>query len=93
MEKTIVLTINGTDITFNMTAKDHTAYVNEVMPSNKVAPAHNLLMRTVSSDSKDALKELLKLPGMAINVTAKLMEEFTPDIVITVGKSSKSPNE
>jgi len=88
MEKTIVLTINGKDITFKVGMDDYNKLVNEMTPTNKVSPAHNFLMRTVEDGSKDDLKELLKLPGAAVEILGQVVGEYVPDLQITVGKPS-----
>ncbi len=93
MEKTIVLTLNDEDITFHMTGDHHAAYLNEFMPNNKVAPAHNLLMRAVDPADKDTLKKFLELKTIAMPLVEALVSEFTPDITIMVGKSKKPPKE
>lgn len=88
MEKTITLNVNGTDFDFHMTSQQHTAFVNETLPHNRVNPAFNLLMRVVDDEQKEDLKEILKpLPAISLGVVEKLMEEYMPDIRITVGKS------
>ncbi|BCS89965.1 putative phage tail assembly chaperone [Pseudodesulfovibrio sediminis] len=93
MNKTITLEVNGTDLTFEMTPDAYNKFINEMQPTNKVAPAHSLLMRTVTDDTKDDLKDLLKKPGAALELVGSLVSEYTPDLSIIVGKSKKSPNE
>lgn len=88
MDKTITLTVNGKDLTFNVEEADYTKFINEMQPNNKVAPAHNFLMRAVDEASKDDLKDLLKLPGASVNIVGSLVEEYVPDLQITVGKPS-----
>ena len=68
MQKTIRLSINGTDLTFDVTTELYNKYVNEMMPNNKVAPAHNFAMRCVADGSREDLKSLLELPGAAIQI-------------------------
>lgn len=94
MEKTITLTINDVDFDFTMTPQQHTAFVNESLPHNRVNPAYNLLMRVVDPEKKEALKEILQpLPAISLGVVEKLMEEYMPDITITVGKSKGPLNK
>lgn len=93
MDKNITLEVNGDDLTFDMTPDAYNKFINEMQPTNKVAPAHSLLMRTVTDDSRDALKKLLKQPGAALNLVGSLVEEYTPDLTVVVGKPKKSPNE
>lgn len=93
MEKTIILDINGSEIRFDVGMDAYNKFINEMTPNNKVSPAHNFLMRTVSDDSRDALKSLLEMPGAAVEIVGNLVEEYTPDLNITVGKSKGSPTK
>lgn len=84
MAKSIVLTIAGTDISFSPDMATYSKYINEMSMSNKVAPAHNFLIRIVEADSKEALLKIMEQPGATLQVVAKLLEEYTPDLEITV---------
>ncbi len=87
MKKQIVLTITNSDIGFSMTTDDYNNYLNEIMPDNKVAPAHNLLMRVVDSKQKDTLRELLdNSPGASLQIAGALTKEFAPSIEVSVKK-------
>lgn len=86
MEKPIKLTVNGQDIAFNVSVDAYNAYVNEMMPNNKVAPSHNFLMRTVAGENREALTEVLKLPGAPIELAGAVVEAYRPELSITVKK-------
>ena len=86
MEKTIELEVNGSEIAFTVTPEDYNAYVNEMMPNSKVAPSHNFLVRTVAKENREALVDLLKIPGMAINLAGAVVQEYVPEISIAVKK-------
>jgi hypothetical protein len=87
MKKTIVLTIAGTEFSFNMSTNDYNSYLNEIMPDNKVAPAHNLVMRTIESTQKEDLKTVFETsPGAAMQIVGLLNQEFAPSIEISVKK-------
>lgn len=86
MDKQISLKVNGTPLTFNMSLGIYNRYLNELQPTNKVAPATNLLTRTVDTASKAALQEMLQLPGMSVLLASALIEHFTPDIEIELGE-------
>lgn len=87
MKKTIILTVAGTDFSFDVTTNDYNGYMNEIMPANKVAPAHNLLIRTVDAKQKDDLKKLLEdSPGATLQMVNMINEEFAPALQITVKK-------
>ncbi|EAX1768329.1 hypothetical protein AC220_25670, partial [Salmonella enterica] len=53
---------------------------------NKVAPAKNYLMRCVHPEDKEALEKLIHRPGAALQIAAKLNEDFAVDLDITVKK-------
>lgn len=87
MKKQIALLISGTSIGFTMTTEDYNGYLNEIMPDNKVAPAHNLVMRTVDADSKETLRSILDTsPGASMQIAGLLTQEFAPSIEISVKK-------
>lgn len=88
MDKQITLIVDDEDILFNVGADDYNAFVNEMQPNNKVTPAHNFLVRTVNSDNKEQLLEKLKLPGAALQLVGSLVQEYLPDISVSVGKPS-----
>jgi hypothetical protein len=82
----IVLTIQDRDVTFAPTVDVYNDYLNSMMPNNKVAPAHNFVMRCAVPEDKDHVRELLKLPGAAIQIAGTIVEQYTPDLNIMVGK-------
>ena len=87
MKKKINLTIAGTDISFTMSIEDYNSYMNEIMPDNKIAPAHNLVMRAVDSEYKEAIRKVLDTsPGASLQIAGLLTLEFAPAIEITVKK-------
>ena len=82
MQKTITLTANKAELTFEVTTDKYNKYINELSLSNKIAPAHNFLMRCVVEDSRPALKELLEQPGFAVQIASFVVEEFQPDLTL-----------
>ncbi|MCM2317947.1 MAG: putative phage tail assembly chaperone [Pseudomonas sp.] len=92
-QRQIVLTIGAADFAFTLTAQDVTKYFNAMTPSNKVAPAHNLLVTTVQADQKAALRELLGNPVLTIQVAGALIQEYSPDVEVTVKKPSSEPTD
>ena len=88
MQKTITLTANKAELTFEVTTDKYNKYINELSLSNKIAPAHNFLMRCVVEDSRPALKELLEQPGFAVQIASFVVEEFQPDLTLALGKYS-----
>lgn len=80
----IALVVAGTELTFEPTLTAYNSYINDLMPSDKVAPAHNYLRKIVASESKAALDEVLKRPGAALQIAAVVNEQFAPTLEITV---------
>ncbi|WP_035075179.1 putative phage tail assembly chaperone [Maridesulfovibrio zosterae] len=71
---------------FDVELTVYNQYINEMMPNNKVTPAHNFLMRSIIPEHKDELAEMLKIPSASLQIAAAVVEEYTPDLEITVGK-------
>ena len=86
MDKTVILIVNDEEMAFDVTLEAFNAYMNEMTPASKVAPSHNFLVRTVREESKSALTELLKLPGAPLELAGAVVEDYKPDLRITVGK-------
>ena len=84
MSKKITLTIAGTDISFEPTMTAYNSFINDMMPNDKVAPAHNYLKKIVCQESKEALDDLLKRPSAALQLAGAVNKEFAPDLDITV---------
>lgn len=86
MQKDITLIVNGQELTFSVDTASYNRYVNELLPTNKVAPAENFLRRTITAEHKDALKAVLDMPGSAVQLAGSLVTDFMPDLEIEVGK-------
>ncbi|WP_445946381.1 putative phage tail assembly chaperone [Shewanella sp.] len=88
MKKTIVLTIAGTDFSFNVTANDHGDYIDSVARgSSMTAASHNFLMRTIDSEQKEDFKKLLETsPGTELQIASAVKVEFSPVLEIAVKK-------
>ena len=89
----ITLTVGAAEFAFTLTAQDVTKYFNALTATNKVAPGHNLLTSTVLPEQKDALRPLLLNPVMTMQLAGALLEEYTPDVEITVKKPSPALND
>ncbi|EKD5379855.1 putative phage tail assembly chaperone [Salmonella enterica subsp. enterica serovar Anatum] len=86
-ENTIItLTVAGVDIRFAPTEAIYNKFVNEMSMDNKVAPAKNYLMRCVHPEDREKLEKLIHRPGAALQMAAKLNEDFAVDLDITVKK-------
>lgn len=84
MSKTLSLTVAGQDLSFEPTMTAYNGYINDLLPGDKVAPSHNYLKRIVTPESKDALDELLKRPGAALQLAGAINAEFAPTLEIAV---------
>lgn len=85
-EKKIVLLVGKDEIEFNVTTDEFNRYINEVTPSDKVSPSKRLLRRTVVNPEQKELIDTLCDRGLAIQMAAKLIEEFQGEIEIEVKK-------
>ena len=84
----ITLQIGELDFTFTLAPQDVTKYFNAVTPNNKVAPSNNLLTTTVQAGQLDALRPFLRNPVLTMQLAGLLLEEYAPDIEVTVKKPS-----
>ena len=84
MSKKMTLTVAGTDISFEPTMTAYNSLINDMMPNDKVAPAHNYLKKIVCPESKEALDDLLKRPSAALQLAGAINKEFAPELEITV---------
>ncbi len=89
----ITLEIAGQDFTFTLAAQDVTKYFNAVTQNNKVAPSHNLLTTTVQQAQLATLRPLLTNPMLTMKVAGALLEEYAPDVEVTVKKPSPELND
>ncbi|EAA5550816.1 hypothetical protein IP180_004047 [Salmonella enterica] len=83
---TITLTVAGTDIRFIPTEAIYNKFVNEMAMDNKVAPTKNYLTRCVHPEDRESLGKVIDRPGAALQIAAKLNENFAIDLDITVKK-------
>ena len=84
----IILSIGETEFTFSPTVADHNNYTNELMPDNKIAPAHQFLTRTVEPGQKEALTELLnKVPGLVMDVFMEVNKASKGGVKVTLKNS------
>lgn len=88
----ITLELGDQEFTFTLTPADVTKYFNSMTPSNKVAPANNLLVNTVHQEQRATLKSHLGNPVMVMQLAGALMEEYAPNVEVIVKKSSSTLN-
>lgn len=92
-KREITLEVGDKEFTFELTPQDVTKYFNAVTQANKVAPANNLLVNTVKQEERASLKALLGNPVLVMQLAGALLEEYGPDVEITVKKPSITPND
>lgn len=80
----ITLNVGTTELKFVPTMVAYNGFINDMLPNDKVAPAHNYLKKIVCPESKEALDELLKRPGASLQLAGAINAEFAPDLEITV---------
>ncbi|HIF9091451.1 putative phage tail assembly chaperone [Photobacterium damselae] len=86
-QQVIALTIGSQTLSFVPTEVEYNDYMNEMMPANKVAPAHNFVFATVQEDDKQKLREITsKNPGAAMQIASAIFAEFAPELSIKVKK-------
>jgi len=86
-EQVVTLNVGTEELAFQPTEVEYNDYMNELMPDNKVAPAHNFLFNCVTEESKDALRSITNAnPSAAVQLTAAVMAEYAPQLEITVKK-------
>ena len=89
----ITLEIGDQEFTFQLTPQDVTKYFNAVNQNNKVSPANNLLVTTVKQEERASLKGMLGNPVLVMQLAGTLLEEYGPDVEVTVKKPSTTPND
>ncbi|NNA92868.1 putative phage tail assembly chaperone [Pseudomonas gessardii] len=89
----ITLEIGDKEFTFALTPQDITKYFNSTNQNNKVSPANNLLVTTVKQEERASLKAMLGNPVLVMELAGTLLEEYGPDVEITVKKPSTTPND
>ncbi|PWE46178.1 hypothetical protein C9I50_00405 [Pseudomonas prosekii] len=92
-KRDITLEVGDKEFTFALTPQDVTKYFNAVTQNNKVSPANNLLVTTVQQEQRAALKTQLGNPVLVMQLAGALLEEYGPDVEITVKKPSLTPND
>jgi hypothetical protein len=82
----ITLQVGEKEFTFTLTPVDVSKYFNTLNANNKVAPANNLLTQTVKQEQLASLRPLLANPVSTLQLAGALLEEYSPDLAITVKK-------
>ncbi|WOZ76043.1 putative phage tail assembly chaperone [Kosakonia sacchari] len=80
----IKLMVAGAELVFTPNTTAYNKFINEMSMDNKVAPAVNYLNRIVAAESKDALADIVKRPGAALQLVNKINEVYAPELEIEV---------
>jgi len=80
----IEIKVNGLELVFEPNVTAYNKFINEMAPDNKVAPATNFLRRIVQPGSKEALEQILALPGGAVKLVGKVNEIYSPELEFEV---------
>ncbi|MGL5953486.1 MAG: putative phage tail assembly chaperone [Providencia rustigianii] len=83
-KKTITLTINEKDISFEPNITAYNGMINDMSLDNKVAPITTYLKRIVTPECKEFLDELLAIPSAAMQIVEQVNKEYAPKLEISV---------
>jgi len=78
----VVMTVNGTELTFEPNTTAYNKFINEMAMDNKMAPSNNYLRRIVASECKEALDVILELPGAALQIVGFVNDHYAPKLEI-----------
>ncbi len=84
-KKKIVIEGGAKPLKFDVGIADFNKMQNDMLPTNKVAPAENFLMACIDPSQKDYLVELFD-QGLGLDLANIVGEQFKPAMVFTVKK-------
>ncbi|HFK5775817.1 TPA: putative phage tail assembly chaperone [Enterobacter ludwigii] len=86
----ITLTVAGTELNFEPNLTAYNQLINSgAREKNAVGVVNEYLVKIVAPDSREALKELLKRPGVGMQISQVVNDEYAPALDIEVKKSSE----
>lgn len=80
----IVLAVGSIELTFEPNTTAYNGLINDMAMDNKIAPAFKYLRRIISKETKDALDEILKTPGAALQLVDQVNQVYAPKLEIEV---------
>lgn len=91
MSQQTTVTIDDQDFDFSIGVDDYNRYINETNPNDKVAPAFNFLMRTVSDKQKDDFKKVVLIDGkpngfLVMQVAGEMVGDFAGSVQVSLKK-------
>lgn len=93
-----IISVGEQDLTFDVSMDDYNKFINDTLPHDKVAPAFNLLSRTVIESDKEAFKKLVLVEGkpngmLVMSIAGAVIGEMGGDVEIIVKKPKNSPSK
>lgn len=85
MEKVIVLEVAKQDVSFKVTPEIYTAYVNEVMPDDKVSASYALCKNAVFPKDREYFESKL-YPPLAMTISGMLIKEYQGEVEVKIKK-------
>ncbi|MDZ7322949.1 putative phage tail assembly chaperone [Kosakonia sacchari] len=86
----ITLTVGGTELHFEPNLTAYNQLINaSAREKNAVGVVNEYLTKIVTPDSRAALKELLLRPGVGMQISQAVNDEYAPALDIEVKKSSE----
>lgn len=83
----ITLTVAGTELNFEPNLTAYNQLINSsAREKNAVGVVNEYLVKIVTPDSREALKELLKRPGVGMQISQVVNDEYAPALDIEVKK-------
>ncbi|WP_338642724.1 putative phage tail assembly chaperone [Yersinia bercovieri] len=80
----IVLAVGSVELIFEPNTTAYNGLINDMAMDNKIAPAFKYLRRIISKETKDALDEILKTPGAALQLVDQVNQVYAPKLEIEV---------
>ena len=85
-DKKITLMINQSRLTFMVNIIAYNRCINSLQPENKTTPMFNFLQNCAADDETKKLVREYYEQGLAPDIFGVLIDEFKPDVEITVKK-------
>lgn len=81
-KNTITLVVNGNELVFEPNMIAYNNMINDMSMDNKVTPIVTYLRRIITPECKEALSEVLNIPGAAMQLAEKINSEYAPKLDI-----------
>ncbi len=84
-KKVIAMTVAGVELCFEPNKTAFNSLINEMSPTNKMAPMVTYLGRIVTPDTKEALNKLADdYPGVEMQIVEKVNSIYSPQVEIEI---------